>query len=642
MTRAISIWRVTAMVFVASAAAGWAQPDWVQQVAKNAATLSHHKEAHAAILYLNVDITLAPNNAQTHVQKIVRILHPDAQKFGSMLEALTPFREIKNLKGWALRPEGDTRTLNKENIVQISPSGSRDDGHVLVATLPGVKPGVLVAYEYDIEETGATSSYQSFVFQEQQSVQFVRLVVRVPTNWALHQAEWHLQGIARTQAPGLYEWTGRDLAYRAEEPLMPSWQFLARRIAFVGYDSTQQGSSHFRDWSSVAKWCAELHDPAARPEPDVVQEALRLTKDLSRPEDKLRRIAEFVRDDIRYVAVEIGKERWQPRTAAQTLYNRYGDCKDKTTLMRALLEAVNIPSVPVLANTSYAVRASLPTPFQFNHCIVGIPAERVAQLDEMPNAKSNGWLFFDPTDLTANLGDLPVVLQGDLVLLATQTDTLLQRLPYRSAENYRRTYQADARLAADGAMSATVRVTDFGDRALATKHYFKLTTPEKQVEEWRALFAQTIPHVVLTDFQSGATSDSAWVSFQLHALNYLKNVAPFFLLKTNFLVTSQAPVLTAEKREHPIWFGPAAQESFSITWTLPQEWMIEEAPAAISNVTAVAQLECTSRAEADSLRFSCVQEKDGRAMPVAEYALARKLSQAQSAASKVTAFLKKR
>ncbi len=634
--------RMAAMFLATLAAASFSQPNWVKEATRETTTLSPHKDASALVLHHTVDVNMSASKTQLHVQKAIRILKPDAEEFGHLVEALAPFREVKNLKGWTLRAEGEVRNLSKENIIQLSTSGSRDDAHFLAANLPGVKTGAVVAFEYDIEEIGVTSSFQSFVFQEQQPVRLVRFSVRVPQGWALHQAEWHLNGISFSREPGLYEWTGRDLAYRAEEPLMPPWQYLARRLAVVGYDSTSQAAEHFRDWSAVAKWCVALHDPAARPEPGVAEEARRLTQGLQTPEEKLKRIAEFVRDDIRYVAVEIGKERWQPRTAAQTLYNRYGDCKDKTTLMRALLEAVNISSVPVLANTTYAVRPSLPTPFQFNHCIIGISAQQLPQMSAMPNAMTNGWLFFDPTDPTAGLGDLPVVLQGDIVLLATQSDTLLHRLPYRVAENFRRAFRAEAALAADGAMSATVRITDFGDRALAARYRRNFMTREKQEEEWRAFFSQTIPNAVVTLFQSGAAGDSAWVSFQVQAEGYLKAAMPFFLMKTNFFQVSQPPALTSDKREHPIWFGPAEREDFSITWTLAEEWAIEEMPAEISSITPAVQLECATHMQARMLKFYCMQQQDGRALPVESYPLARKLSQAQSAASRVTVFLKKR
>ena len=67
------------------------------------------------------------------------------------------------------------------------------------------------------------------------------------------------------------------------------------------------------------------------PGPEVTKIAQEITADKTTFEDKIQTIANFMQKNIRYVGIEIGKERWQPRMADYTYYNRYGDCKDKTT-----------------------------------------------------------------------------------------------------------------------------------------------------------------------------------------------------------------------------------------------------------------------------------------------------------------------
>lgn len=636
----------TALQFAATllgfAVSSFAQPDWLKQAAHQAARLSHHKDANAIILHHTAEVVMAAGKTKSHIQKAVLVLKTSGESHGVLVVAIAPFREIKNLKGWTVQPDGDTRSLSKDHIAQMSASEPTDDNHVLIAKLEGIRIGSIAAFEYDIEETGVTSSYQSFVFQEQTPVRLVRFSVLVPKNWALHEAAWHMDGLYFTREGERYVWVGRDLPYRAEEPLMPSWRYLARRLALVGFDSAATNRELFRSWPSVANWCAQIHDPSARPDATVSERARVLTQGASTPEMKLEKIAAFVRDEIRYVAVELGIERWQPRTATETLYNRYGDCKDKTALMRALLEAVHIPSVPVLANTEYAVRPTLPTPFQFNHCIIAIPTQALPELTPMPNATANGWLFFDPTDPAARLGDLPVALQGDLVLLATQSDSLLQRLPYRTVENYRRRYRAHASLSPEGELLAEVRITDSGDYARASQYLRGLTSPDKQMEEWRAFFSQAVPTATLAEYQTGAAGDSAWVSFQLHSPSYPKSAGNFLLLKVNFFQPSQPPALFAEHREHPIWFGPAQHEEFGVTWTIPRGWMIEEAPATIDNACATASLQCRIETSGNTLHFQSVQQQNGRLLPVEEYVTARKLSQDLSLATKATVFLKQR
>ena len=70
-------------------------------------------------------------------------------------------------------------------------------------------------------------------------------------------------------------------------------------------------------------------------------------------------MAEFVQKTIRYVAVEIGIGGYQPHFAQETFRNQYGDCKDKVTLFRSLMKALNRDVYPVLINAERGVRNSL-------------------------------------------------------------------------------------------------------------------------------------------------------------------------------------------------------------------------------------------------------------------------------------------
>jgi len=72
----------------------------------------------------------------------------------------------------------------------------------------------------------------------------------------------------------------------------------------------------------VANWFADVyHQPAAVTE-EITNQSRNITKGLNSFEEKLRVITAFIQENIRYVAVEIGKWRWKPRLAAKTLYNR--------------------------------------------------------------------------------------------------------------------------------------------------------------------------------------------------------------------------------------------------------------------------------------------------------------------------------
>ena len=82
-----------------------------------------------------------------------------------------------------------------------------------------------------------------------------------------------------------------------------------------------------------------------------------------------------MRDNVRYISVAIGIGSYQPHPADEIFENRYGDCKDMSTLLCAMGRAVDLDVRPVLISTwqNGVADTSLPSPYQFNHMIAYAP-----------------------------------------------------------------------------------------------------------------------------------------------------------------------------------------------------------------------------------------------------------------------------
>ena len=78
---------------------------------------------------------------------------------------------------------------------------------------------------------------------------------------------------------------------------------------------------------------------AACPTPRVKAEADALVKGKTDDMAKVKALYDYVSRNIRYVSLSFGLGRIQPHAASEVLANGYGDCKDKNTLLAALLDA---------------------------------------------------------------------------------------------------------------------------------------------------------------------------------------------------------------------------------------------------------------------------------------------------------------
>jgi len=623
---------------------GFSQPAWVKNAIQEANNIKVHSDADAVVLHDVAVIEISNKaTAKTSSQIAYKILTEDGERFGTTRIPISSFLKIKTLKGWVIKDDGSSKSLSKKNIITVSPkeiAGYYDDSQLVIATLPEVEPGVIVAFERTTEEQGWTSLYQSFVFQIQQPVRFTQFSIIIPEKWQLIKAGWNVDNVQFEQQNNRYIWTAADLPYQPEEPLAPSWYYLSQRISVSCFNPERAEPDHFADWTSVADRVISIFHQPSKPNSGVIVESNRITEGLTTFEEKIETIATFLQDEIRDVLVEIGKGRWHPRIAAATLFNRYGDCKDKTTLMCAMLKAVGIKSVPVLANVHYPVDPRLPTPFQFNHCIIGIPIQNEPLSLQMQHAIVGNWLLFDPTDRSIPIGQLPWSLQGNRVLLATNVDTVLLRLPYPDPKDFRCVYRAKAKLTSDGSISANITITDFGGRAANSRYKHRNTSKKKQIEYWRTNMSQTIPGVELSNHQTKETSDSVWISFAIEGSSYIQKTGDFLLLRPDLFHAPEPPELTADERQHPIWLGHPEEIETNIIWQLPGQWIIEMDSTTVQYTCDSAEIHSTMSLSENMLNFKSVYRQNGKFMLPEQYESARKFSKSLSFVRKQTILMR--
>lgn len=176
--------------------------------------------------------------------------------------------------------------------------------------------------------------------------------------------------------------------------------------------------STFTSWQQVGQWYAGLEAPRAAVTDAIRAKADELVKGQTTDLGKAKAIYDYVSKNIRYVSLSFGVGRYQPHLAADVLANQYGDCKDKATLLEALLAAEKIRSYPVLINSSAKIDPDVPSPAQFDHLInVVVLDGKPVWVDSTPGVSPFGFLMPQlldkkalaiPSAASAALEDTPV------------------------------------------------------------------------------------------------------------------------------------------------------------------------------------------------------------------------------------------
>lgn len=170
--------------------------------------------------------------------------------------------------------------------------------------------------------------------------------------------------ISRKNGFVVYDWPKTSIqSYEYSSVSTPSW--------YVSFPYSEL--SEYDNWVGVGQWGYRLVNHYKYTlSAELKQKVAAWQKQSGGSEAKYYQLAtRFVQDDIRYHGVEIGIHTNKPHEPSLTFQNRYGDCKDKSILLVALLRANNIPAYLALVNTNWNERLieHLPGNF-FDHAIV--------------------------------------------------------------------------------------------------------------------------------------------------------------------------------------------------------------------------------------------------------------------------------
>jgi tetratricopeptide (TPR) repeat protein len=285
--------------------------------------------------------------------------------------------EIRSVK--VIRPGGPEITAGPESVQDLSSPVARQapmytDARQKHVTVPGLAVGDKL--EYDVVTT---------TFQPLMPGQFWNTWALVSDAICLdeqvdlnvpRQRSIKLKGPSAME-PSVKEEGDRRIYHWASS--MVQHPDIADLLKNLQFDTLLQGPrlpperqiifSTFSSWEEVGRWYAQLESERRIPTPEVRAQADSIVQGKTSDMDKVQALYEWVSRNVRYVSLSFGVGRYQPHSAAEVLANRYGDCKDKTTLLEALLEAEGLRGQAVLIHSKMDLDPDVPTPNQFDHAI---------------------------------------------------------------------------------------------------------------------------------------------------------------------------------------------------------------------------------------------------------------------------------
>jgi hypothetical protein len=585
MRRAISL----ALLLIAAASCAGASssqvtlPDWVQKLASQP-TGTYPPRTDAVVLLDQLQVFLvSPTEYQEHKRRVVRILRPEGRDQGKFSVAFRPGEKVTNIHAWSINAAGHTFELKDKDFLTMSPYGTDElynDDMVMGGEVSGADIGSVIAFEYTIVRHPLANQLGR-VFQETVPVAESRLSVTLPAGWEF-KTFWANGAPIEPNSLGnnSFEWIKRDIPAIVDEELSPTARALASRMSIAFY---QPSGTKLDSWQAIGAWNNMLTADRRVPTPEIADKAKQLAAGKSGFDATLRPIANFLQRDVRYVAIEIGIGGNQPHFAADVFRHRYGDCKDKATLLAAMLQSIGIGSHYVLIDSDHGeTHEEMPSTSAFDHEILAIdlPVDAPSYRSVITTKSGKKYLVFDPTDEFTPVGELNAALQGNFGLLSLESGGELVRLPLLEPDSNRRERNGTFTLNTDGNLIGEVVEKRNGQSAWYWRSAMMRSTDSDRTRYIERYFEHSLKGISIKESKLeniDLLTEDLVSRYKLTADRYAQNQGPLLLLRPRVLGSLNMR-LDWKERKYPVHLGSPEREVDTYEIQLPEGYVVDDMP----------------------------------------------------------------
>lgn len=603
-----------ALAVAAAHASSPTLPDWVTQAASATPHLPPDVHPKAVVLLRDKLLTVGADGQLTErFREVIKILRPQGRDYARPVAWFNKDHKLLSFHVWSIGPDGHKYALKKDQIFE---RGAQewgilyDDVRYESANVPGFDPGGIVAFEYTKQFPIYWGS-ESWEFQKSVPTLSSVFELDLPAGWQ-HSELWRKYAAVQPTevAPNHFRWQLTDIPGIDLESisLAPAEEALAGRMeVYFSANPLPQGEQL---WTRMGEWYTQLASPQSEGPADIAGASRSLTSANADFMQRIQKVATFMQQQIRYVGIEIGIGGYVPHSAEDVYRNRYGDCKDKATLMIAMLDAVGVRATWVMVDSERGVVDPKVPSMMGNHVITAIEIPTGYDnpaLKAVVTAKTGKrYLIFDPTNQYVPIGLLPTYLQGSYGLLMSGENSEAIALPVLDPESDTVNRTAEFALAPDGSLTGTVVVKHFGASSDDLRYSFAMSSDDEKRKGLEDSLRTDFSSFQVTREEIDNTSNldqQLILRYDVTAGTYAKSAGNLLLVRPR-VVSSDAIALPNEPRLFPVEFASTGDWRDSFDVKIPAGYSIDDLPEPVQEDTPFASYRSTIKAEGNVLHYS--------------------------------------
>lgn len=593
-------------------------PDWAVEAAKTP-TPANVGDASAVILLDDYLITVDDqNHAMERERSAVRILKPQGREYSHCEAEYDKDEKLDYFHSWTITADGRQLQAMDTDFMDVGAYAGADEQETERFRLlkpPGSDPGAVVTCEIETHLRPYMNS-DDWLIQAPIPVVNEGLELALPAGGHYSESWGHHTPIRPDETSDNHlRWEIKDMPALDLENLhaTPTWISLAARMTVMWGDEAVKGPEN--QWRALGQWEDQLEAHRPDPTPEITAKAQDLIAGAPDLYARLSRITSYIQENVRYFIIEKGIGGWQAHYAGDIYRNRYGDCKDKTTLLISMLEAVGIRAhyVVVAAGPLRGVVDPEAPSLLANHVITAIElpdGEKDPRLQSLVKA-ANGktLLIFDPTDEETPLGLIRGELQGAYGNLANGADSQVIQMPVLAPQSASLNRKGSFVLAVDGTLAGDITDVFTGVDAAGERGLLKEADTKEVHDTLEEGLSSDLPSVDFKGYEfhkTDALDQPVTLDLHLSDASYAHAAGTLLLLRPRVVgndARSVPEVMENKTRIYPIEIGHPGDWHDSYDITLPPGYVIDETPDPVDVDTDFASYHSSTTAKGNVLHY---------------------------------------
>jgi transglutaminase-like putative cysteine protease len=623
-------------------------PGWMKDLASQpVGTYPPRTDAVVLLDETTISVTGPGEHVETN-RRVVRILRPEGHTEGEFFVRYGKDDKVLNCHAWSIDATGRQYEVKEKDFADVGAWGGFElysDDRARTAKAPASDVGSVIAFESSVRRK-TWIAHDTWLVQSDIPVKEARYILELPAGWEFKTAWFNATPQSPVQlATNKWQWTQRDVPGIQHERMRPPILALAGRMS-MSYFSSGVGMPTASSWESIGNWDNSLTNGRRNVTPEVAEKVRQLTAGNSGFDATLRAIANFIQTDIRYVAIEIGIGGFQPHYAGDVFRNRYGDCKDMTTLMSAMLQAAGIRSNYVLVFTEHGVTdPKVPESF-FNHSIIAIelPPQSTAYRSVVTARNGKQYLIFNATDHLTPVGDMSDYLQGNAALLMTESGGEIITIPLQTPESNRLDRTAKFTLNPDGTLAGEVIEKRTGENAKSLRAAMKESTDSERTKYLERYFGHFLNGAAILESNVENLTQidkELTLRYKISSGKYSQNAGPLVLVRARVL-GEKGVTIDWKDRKYPVALDAPSFQSDTFEIAIPAGFVVDDIPEPAQIDVGFASYKSNFEVSGSTIRYHREYVVKDPQVPLAKLADLKRLQQEIGRDENASVVLKKR